>query len=212
MKIYDITIPIHPGMPVWPGDSGVRIEQESSIASGANANVSRLELGAHTGTHVDAPYHFVPTGVTLEAVPLEAFVGPAWVAEILGTNLVTAAHLESAGIPPDTRRVLFKTDNTRIWERAEGAFERDFVALSPDAAQFLVDRDVSLVGIDYLSIAPFGDSRPTHQILLGAGVVVLEGVDLRAVAPGAYSLYCLPLKLVGVDGAPARAILVEEPA
>ena len=210
MEIFDITIPVHKGMPVWPGDSGVEIERVSKIEMGANANVSHLSLGAHTGTHVDAPFHFVPTGVTLDHIPLDRFVGPAWVVEINGVDLVTAERLEAATIPVDVARVLFKTDNSRIWARADDEFEEGFTALSPDAAQFLVDRGILLVGIDYLSIAPFGDSRPTHQILLGAGVAILEGIDLREVDPGAYNLYCLPLKLVGVDGAPARAVLLRE--
>lgn len=212
MKIYDITIPVHPGMAVWPGDSGVEIKRVSKIEMGDSANVSHLALGAHTGTHVDAPYHFVPEGIPLDQVPLDRFVGPVWVVEIAGVGLITAAHLEAAAIPKEAERVLFKTDNGLIWDRADDGFAQDFVALSPDAAEFLVDRDLLLVGIDYLSIAPYGDSTPTHQVLLGAGIVVLEGIDLRGVTPGAYNLYCLPLKLVGVDGAPARAILVGEPA
>lgn len=210
MKIYDISVPVYTGMVVWPGDGGVLIERESKIEAGDNANVSHLSLGAHTGTHVDAPYHFIPEGVTLDHVPLERWVGKALVVEINGVKTITAAQVAAAGLPEGVERVLFKTDNGTIWARPQQAFEPGFVALSPDAAQFLVDRGVGLVGIDYLSIAPFKQSRPTHEILLSAGMVILEGVDLRAVAPGWYTLYCLPLKLVGVDGAPARAILVDE--
>lgn len=209
MKIYDITIPIHPGMPIWPGDSRVDISPVSQIETGDNANVSHLAMSAHTGTHVDAPYHFIPQGARLDQVPLERFVGEALVVDILGVETVTAADLEAAVIPADTRRVLFKTDNSQIWAQGEDRFQEDFVALSPDAAQFLVDRGVLLVGTDYLSIAPFKQSRPVHQILLGAQVAILEGVDLSRVPAGIYMLYCLPLKLVGVDGAPARAILIE---
>ncbi len=210
MEIFDISIPVYPGMPVWPGDSGVVIERESKIEAGDNANVSHLSLGAHTGTHVDAPYHFVPDGVTLDKVPIERFVGKALVVEIKGVDTITAAHLAAANLPAGVERVLFKTDNGEIWARSQPVFEPGFVALSPDAAQFLVGRGVGLVGIDYLSIAPFKASRPTHEALLSAGVAILEGVDLRAVTPGWYTLYCLPLKLMGVDGAPARAILVNQ--
>jgi arylformamidase len=210
MKILDISVPAYTGMVVWPGDGGVVIERESKIEAGDNANVSHLSLGAHTGTHVDAPYHFIPDGVTLEQVSLDRFVGKALVVEISGVSIITAAHLAAADLPDGVERVLFKTDNGAIWSRTEAAFEPEFVALSPDAAQFLVDREVKFVGIDYLSIAPFNESRPVHEILLSAEVAILEGVDLRAVAPGWYTLYCLPLNLVGVDGAPARAILVEE--
>jgi len=210
MKVYDITVSIHSDMPVWPGNSRVSIERVSKIEAGANANVSHLSMGAHTGTHVDAPYHFIPEGVTLDQVPLSYFVGPVVVVEIPDVDRITAADLEQAEIPPHTQKVLFKTRNSDIWARRENRFQEGFVALSPDAAQYLVDRDVHLVGIDYLSIAPFKESRPTHEILLGAGIAILEGVDLSAVPPGSYSLFCLPLKLWGAEGAPARAILVNE--
>jgi len=208
MKIYDISVPIHPQMPVWPGDPGVKIEQASSIEAGDNANVSRLSFGAHTGTHVDAPYHFVQDGVTLGRVPLDVFVGQAEVIEILDVPLITAADLKKAGTHPQTSRLLIKTVNSEIWKRGENRFQEDFVALSQDAAQYLVDRGIQLVGIDYLSIAPFKQSRPTHEIFLGAGVAILEGINLVDVPPGRYHLTCLPLKL-DIDGAPSRAILTE---
>lgn len=210
MKIYDITISIHPQMPIWPGDPTVQIERVSQIEAGDNANVSHIAMSAHTGTHVDAPFHFLQQGITLEQVPLDWFVGPATVLEILDVDLITARDLENAAIPAGTERLLIKTRNSEIWASGETQFQTDFVALSPDAAQYLVDRGVKLVGIDYLSIAPYKQSRPTHKILLGAEIVVLEGVDLSAVTPGHYTLYCLPLKLDGADGAPARVILVED--
>jgi arylformamidase len=208
VKIYDITIPINPYMPVWPDDPGVEINRVSKIEEGANANVSHLSLSAHTGTHVDAPYHFIPEGASLDRVPLDSFIGEADVMEIPNVDLITAVDVHNANLPLDARRVLFKTRNSDIWARGENRFKEDFVALSPDAAQTLVDRDICLVGIDYLSVAPFKQSRPTHQILLAAGVVILEGINLTNIPPGRYFLYCLPLKLEGVDGAPARAILV----
>ena len=210
MRMYDITVPISPEMPVWPGDPAVQIELVSKIEAGDNANVSHLSLSAHTGTHVDAPFHFLQEGVSLDQVPLDLFVGPAYVVEILGVDLITARELANVGIPQDIERLLIKTRNSELWVNGETEFKTEFVALSPDAAQFLVDHNIKLVGIDYLSIAPFKQSRPTHQILLGNEVVILEGVDLSAVPSGNYMLYCLPLKLVGVDGAPARAILVRE--
>ena len=210
MKIYDITIPVHPDMPVWPGDSGVSIERVRKIEAGDNANVSHLSLGVHTGTHVDAPCHFIPGGITLDQVPLDRFIGEAEVVEIPNVDRITAADLENAELPTDAKRVLFKTRNSQIWARGENRFQEDFTALNPDAAQYLVDRGVAFVGIDYLSVAPFKESRPTHEILLSAGVVILEGVDLSEVPAGRYTLFCLPLKLDGVDGAPARAILVGE--
>ena len=209
MKTYDITIPITSQMPVWPGDPGVQIERVSKIEAGDSANVSHLSFGAHTGTHVDAPYHFIAEGVTLEKIPLEIFIGRAYVVHLPDIDLITVDVLESAGIPPRTSRVLFKTRNSNLWASGETEFQTDFVALSADAAEYLVERGIELVGVDYLSVAPFHDSVPTHRILLGAGVVVVEGLDLSSVKPGSYTLYCLPLKLEGVDGAPARAILIE---
>ena len=209
MEFYDITVPITKDMPVWPGDSGVEIERVSKIEKGANANVSHLALNVHTGTHVDAPCHFIPDGVALDKVPLDRFIGAVEVVEIPEIDLITAADLDGK-IMPQTTRIIFKTKNSSIWANKDHPFYEDFTALSPDGAQYLVDMGVKFIGIDYLSIAPYKESRPTHEILLGAGVVILEGVDLSAVAPGLYTLYCLPLKLYGVDGAPARTILVRE--
>jgi arylformamidase len=207
MKTYDITVPISPKMPVWPGDPAVTLERVSKIEEGANANVSQLAMSAHTGTHVDAPYHFLSDGDTLENVPLTLMIGRAYVLHLPDVELITAEILEKADLPPRTRRVLFKTRNSQYWTRGEKEFQVDFVALSADGAQYLVDRGVKLVGIDYLSIAPYQNSRPTHEILLKAGVLILEGVNLSEVAQGRYTLYCLPLNLQGVDGAPARAVL-----
>jgi arylformamidase len=208
MKTYDISVPITPGMVVWPGDPAVSMQRVSKIEAGDNANVTHLSLSAHTGTHVDAPYHFLPNGDTLEKVPLSQMMGRAYVLHLPAVDLISAEVLEQAEIPPRTRRILFKTRNSEIWERGETEFQTDFVALSPDGAQYLVDRGVKMVGIDYLSIAPFKQSRPVHEILLKAGVFILEGVNLSEVAQGRYTLYCLPLNLQGVDGAPARAVLM----
>jgi len=207
MKTYDITVPISPNMPVWPGDPVVTLERVSKIEEGANANVSHLALSAHTGTHVDAPYHFLSDGDTLEKVPLSLMMGRAYVLQLTDVDLITAEILKKADLPPRTRRILFKTRNSDYWAHDEKQFQTDFVALSADGAKYLVDRGVKLVGIDYLSIAPFKNSRPTHEILLKAGVLVLEGVNLSEVAQGRYTLYCLPLNLQGVDGAPARVVL-----
>ena len=208
MKYYDISVPITPDLPVWPGDPSVKLTPASQIAAGDTANVTHLAMSAHTGTHVDAPYHFLEEGTTLEKVPLETMIGPAYVLYLPEVERITAADLEAAAIPEGTTRLLFKTRNSEIWRR-ETAFQTEFVALTPDAAQFLVDRGVQLVGIDYLSIAPFDEGRPTHEILLGAGMLIIEGLDLSTVPPGNYTLYCLPLNLQGVDGAPARVILTE---
>lgn len=209
MKIYDITLPISPAMPVWPGDPPLVLERVESMDAGAHANVSRLACSVHTGTHVDAPHHFLNDGRMVESLPLDALAGPVWVTAIPpGVDLVTAPVLEAASVPPGVTRLLLKTRNSELWRRGEDRFQEAFVAISPDGAQWLVEHGLRLVGVDYLSVAPFKDSDLTHRILLTAGVVILEGADLSVVEPGAYHLYCLPLKLVGSDGAPARAILV----
>jgi len=209
MKIFDITLPISPAMPVWPGDPSVVLEQVSSIDAGAHDNVSRLECGVHSGTHVDAPHHFLNDHRTVDGLSLDVLIGPAQVIQIPeDMNLITADILEKAVVPSGTSRLLLKTRNSRLWERGEKEFSRDFVGVSMDGAGWLVRAGVKLVGIDYLSIAPYKNSIPTHQALLKPGIVILEGLDLSAVSPGIYDLYCLPLKLVGSDGAPARVILI----
>ncbi len=210
MKIHDISLSISPDMPVWPGDPAVLLEQVSSMDAGAHDNVSRLACGVHTGTHVDAPHHFMNDHRTVESLALDILVGPALVVQIPDdVKVVTAQVLEKAAIPPGTVRLLLKTSNSRLWARREKEFFTGFVGISVDGADWLVQHSVKLIGIDYLSVAPYHQSIPTHRALLGAGVIVVEGMDLSAIVPGTYALYCLPLKLVGSDGAPARAILVE---
>jgi arylformamidase len=208
MRTYDITLTISPEMIVWPGDPKVSIQQISSIASGDSANVSQISMSCHTGTHVDAPHHFLNDGKTVEELSLDLLVGRAYVLYLPEVNLITASTLMRAEIPPRTRRLLFKTRNSELWKNSQHEFQTDFVGLSVDAAEYLVDRNVRLVGIDYLSIAPYKLGTPVHTILLNAGVVVIEGLNLSQVSPGRYTLHCLPLKLGGGDGAPTRCILV----
>jgi arylformamidase len=167
-----------------------------------------MDMGVHTGTHVDAPFHFLQDGKTIEYLNLNLLTGRAYVLHLPETDLITASVLDAAQIPPRTRRVLFRTRNSDLWVRKEPDFQTDFVGVSADGAKYLVNRGVKLVGMDYLSIAPYKQSRPTHEIFLRAGVVIVEGLDLSNVSQGRYTLYCLPLKLAGSDGAPARAILV----
>lgn len=208
MRIYDLTVGISPGLPVWPGDPPVMLERVKSIAEGANANVSRLECGVHTGTHVDAPLHFIDGAPGIDSLSLKVLTGRAYVIDLRNAQVLDAATLEASEIPPRTRRILFKTRNSAMWARQEKEFQTDFVAVEASGAEWLVRKGVQLVGVDYLSVAPYGNSRPTHRILLEAGVAVVEGLDLSQVSQGRYALYCLPLKLVGSDGAPARVILV----
>jgi arylformamidase len=211
MKIFDISVTIKPGMPVWPGDDPVDLHRQAKIEEGANANVSFLGLSVHTGTHVDAPYHFLQSGTSVDQMPLEILIGPVQVVEIPSSAIeINADVLRAVHFAPSVPRVLFKTSNSDLWAKKAEAFQTGFVGITKDGAEVLVEKSVRLVGIDYLSIAPYKKSRPTHEVLLGAKMVVIEGVNLVNVKPGLYTLYCLPLKLAGADGAPARTILVQD--
>lgn len=210
-EIFDVTLTINPDMPTWPGDPKVVLERFNKIEEGADANVSRMDFGVHTGTHVDAPYHFVKGATTVENLDLITLVGDAQVVfvDVKGED-IEKSDLINAEIPYGTRRLLLKTRNSEYWNRIEDGFQSGFAALSAEAAKYLVDQGIKLVGIDYLSIAPFKSGKATHLVLLQADVVVIEGLDLRSVEPGRYELFCLPLKLAGTDGAPARVILIRE--
>ena len=211
MKIFDISLSISPDLPVWPDDPPIELELIESMEAGAHANVSRLSAGVHTGTHVDAPHHFLNDGCTIEQLPLDVLTGPCYVIQLPdGVETITAEALDGMSLPANITRILFGTSNSRLWSRGEMEFQEDFVAVAEDGARWLVDHGFRLVGVDYLSVAPFGDSVPTHTVLLQAGIVVVEGLDLSAVPRGFYDLYCLPLKLLGSDGAPARAILIQK--
>lgn len=208
MRTYDISLTLSPSLPTWPGDPGIEIERVEKIEDGSNANVSRINMGVHSGTHIDAPFHFLQEGIPVEQIDLSLLTGRVYVLHLPEEDLITASVLERSQIPPRTRRVLFKTRNSEYWTDEEANFQADFVGLSDDGARYLVKRGVKLVGVDYLSVAPYKDSRPTHEILLEAGVVIVEGLNLSEVSQGRYTLYCLPLKIAGSDGAPARAILI----
>jgi arylformamidase len=210
-KIYDITLTITPELVTWPGDPGIALHRIHKIEDGANANVSELSLGVHTGTHVDAPYHFLSDGKTIETLALEDLIGPVQVVEIdADVPVLTAAVLKTCGIQPGMKRLLFKTFNSGFWLRGEQTFQTNFVGIPLDGAEYLVELGIRLVGIDYLSISPYKQSKPTHQALLRAGMVILEGADLSQVPAGIYQLVCLPMKLGGSDGAPARVVLISE--
>jgi arylformamidase len=209
-KIFDITLPLYSGMPVWPGEPELVIKQFQSLADGDIANVTRVEMMVHTGTHLDAPCHFVDGRSSVDELPLEVLVGPVRVIELPDEcDLITETVLKSIDFE-GMDRIIFKTRNSQYWENKNASFQTDYVALDPGAARILVERGVRLVGIDYLSISTFSNTTLPHQILLGADMVILEGVDLSKVLPGDYQLFCLPIKFKGADGAPARVILIEE--
>jgi arylformamidase len=206
---YDISLPISPVMPVWPGDPSIHIKRTSSLVDGDELNTSSLEMGTHTLTHVDAPRHIKERGLTVDRLPLDLLIGPAVVVEPrYEGNLITATDLGELGIR-GTERLLIKTRNSDLWMGGPYEFEADYVSLSKDAGPWLLAKGIKLVGIDYLSVDPFdSEELEVHRSLLENGAVVLEGLNLSQVPEGRYHLICLPLKVRDGDGAPARVVLM----
>ena len=207
MNFIDISIPINENLPVWPGDPQITLHWISQIKDGDESNVSEMEMSVHTGTHIDAPLHFIVAGKSVDQIPMSILIGEVVVVEVpKDVKLITESFLDNLTFKlPE--RVLFKTKNSLIWEGKNSKFVADFVAVSATGAQWLVEHGVRLVGIDYLSIAPFDDTVHTHEILLGSGIIVIENLDLSKVSPGNYRLICLPLNLDGREAAPARVVL-----
>jgi len=205
-RVWDVSVPNRPDMHFYPGDPTLEQTQVRAIKRGDAANLTHLSLGAHTGTHVDAPAHFIDGAPTLERVPLDRMVGPAQVLDLRGLAAIDAAALRRHQIHSGDI-VLFRTDNSERW--AKPGFQKDFTYVTLDGAEHLVERGIKTIGMDYLSIEQFGSRDfAVHKLLLGKGIFVIEGLDLREIAAGPYLLSCLPLKLEGVDGAPARAVLM----
>lgn len=211
MEIIDITVGIRNGMLVWPGDEAVKIGWENRIADGGPSNVSSIHVGAHVGTHIDMPLHFIDGAANLDDLDLSLMIGLVTVVEVPEEKTsIDADFLEELGLKNVTR-LLFKTGNSKMWDDPSHSFVTDYVALEGGAAQWLVDHGCRLVGIDYLSIAPYDDSTTPHEILLSNNVIIIETLDLREVQPGDYELICLPLKLISREAAPCRAILLRTP-
>lgn len=205
MTLIDISVPIQPRMVVYEGDPGVEITPRLQIARGDPANVSLLSLGSHTGTHLDAPAHFLEGAATLERLPLDLLVGPALVAAVSAERLIGRNDLERLALAGHTR-LLLKTRNSALWQL--GRFTPEYVSLDLAGARYLIEQGIRLVGTDYLSIEAYhAPGHPVHRALLETGVVILEGLNLSGVEPGVYELLCLPLPVAGADGAPCRAVL-----
>lgn len=204
MQYYDISLNLSAETVRWVGSAPFELVERRRMARGDQNNSSALSMSGHAGTHIDAPFHFVPDGATIDALPLDLFMGPAVVHAVDAERYITAAHVNAMPLHGDTR-VLLKTRNSHLLQQS--TFEPDFVAFSVEAAQALVARGVKLVGLDYLSVAHHDEQVPVHRAFLDHGLVLLEGVDLSQVAPGRYELICLPLRLRGADGAPCRAVL-----
>lgn len=214
VEVIDITLPFSEFVPTWPSHPPTAVEPMSRVAEGKSSNVSRLVFSTHAGTHVDANWHFIDDGAKMLDIPLDRWNGPCFVARVPDdVTKIEPAHLDAAGIPDGTERLLLRTGNSREWagwsRRERLPFREDYVAVSAEAARWLVDHGVRLVGIDYLSVGPYGEENGrTHRTLLGNDVLILETIDLSAVEPGPYHLACLPLKVAIGDGAPARAVLL----
>jgi arylformamidase len=207
-RIHDVSRPLRHGGVIYPGDPEIEFRAHSSIGRGDPANVTALALGSHSGTHVDAPSHFLSGGSPVDRIALDRLVGPAAVLDLpVDVGSVGAAELARHDLRGQ-RRVLLRTRNSGA--AAGTGFSQDYCALTADGAEYLIDRGVELVGIDALSIEPFGSADfAVHHLLLGRGVVIVEGLDLSSISAGVYQLVCLPLLLQGLDGAPARAVLIE---
>jgi len=205
-KWIDISVPLHTGMVHWPTDPSVNIERFADMNQGAVCNVSKLDMCAHAGTHMDGLNHFVKEGAPLDSVPFEALIGPCRVIEIKDDDCVKATELKRHQLRKG-ERILLKTGNsTRDWWEED--FDTKFIHISQEAAQHMVDCGIRTIGIDYLSVGGYQrDGVQCHQVILGAGVWIIEGLNLTKVKPGPYDLICLPVKIRNSDGAPARAIL-----
>jgi len=210
VTIYDISLTISSDLPTWPDDPALELEQIRSMEKGAVVNVTRISSSVHVGTHIDAPRHFIADGSTVEQLPLDVLTGPCYVVQLPdGVEAITSEVLERTEITSEMKRILFGTRNSHLWARGETKFQTDFVGITEDGAEWLVEHGVQLVGVDYLSVAPYSDLMTPHLTLLGRGVIIVEGLNLSNVMRGFYDLYCLPLKIAGSDGAPARAILIQ---
>jgi arylformamidase len=210
MRFYDVTVPLSKELPTYPGDPGVQIGDWRALSKGDSANVSVVNFGAHTGTHVDAPAHFIDGAAKIESLPLDALIGEAVVVEVPKDYLVVDEQFVAEHVARGTERVLFKTRNSAFWNESPPQFHSDFTHLNTEAATWLANHGAKLVGIDYLSIERFkSPGHPTHLALLEKGIVIVEGLNLTDVSPGRYEVICLPLRLrsdLG-DGAPARVVL-----
>lgn len=212
MRIFDISIPITNGMVTWPGDPKVNLSHISEIKKGDESNISYLEMCVHTGTHIDAPRHFIDAGKTIESIPMDKLIGKALVVAInADVDVITEEVLRSHPKIDDikkSKKILFHTRNSSFWSSSSDKFHKNYVGIDASGAQYLTGLRMDLVGVDYLSVAPFTDTLVPHQIFLSNEVVLLEGIDLTNIVEGFYQLYCLPLNIPDCNGAPARAILM----
>ena len=214
MKIFDISVSITPSTPVWPGDPNVNLKTIGAIQDGDSVNITEIQMCVHTGTHIDAPSHYINTGATIDQIPIEKLIGKAAVIEMdTQVDVITESILVNHPqweVIQSVKKVLFKTRNSAFWQSESLDFRQDYVGIDTSGAQVLANLDLDLIGVDYLSISTFHDSERPHLILLSKDIVLLEGIDLSAVQPGIYNLFCLPINILGCEGAPARVILAQQ--
>jgi len=211
MNIIDISIPLSEKTPVWEGDKGISISRVEKIEEDSDFNVSRIELGVHAGTHIDAPFHVFKDGDTVNQIPLDILIGSVQVVEIPnGISVIDKNCLMNLNFQDGIDRILFKTSNSIYWETDPFSFHKEYVAINSEGAEYIADMDLRLVGVDYFSVSSYDDLKQPHLILLDRGIVLLENLDLSQVVPEIYKLICLPLKIIDTDGAPVRAVLIAE--
>jgi arylformamidase len=208
MKIYDISVSLSDQTPVYEGDPRIQVTPDSRLSKGDSSNVSTLTFGSHSGTHVDPPFHMLQDGITIDQVPLDCMIGECFVCDLGDVPAIGMAELEAANIPDGVERIIFKSRNSDLWKDSD--FQKDFTYLAPDGADWIAKKGIRLVGIDYLSVDKFhSGTHPAHCRLMDAGIIIVEGLCLLNVPSGKYTLVCLPLKIKGGDGGPARAVLIE---
>jgi len=211
MNIIDISIPLSEKTPVWEGYKGISVPRVAKIEEGSDFNVSRIELGVHAGTHIDAPYHVFKNGSTVDQIPLGNLIGRVQVVEIPdGISVINKNCLMNLDFQDGIDRILFKTSNSIYWETDPFSFNKEYVAINSEGAEYLANMDLRLVGVDYFSVSSYDDLKQPHLILLKRGIILLENIDLRQVVPEIYQLICLPLKIIDTDGAPVRAVLISD--
>jgi arylformamidase len=205
MKLIDVSVPIDGNLPTYPGNVPFSLEPTKRISGGASSNVSAIHMSVHTGTHVDAPRHFFDNAAGVDALPLEMLMGRTRVVEVTSRRGIGPDDLSSVDLSEELR-VLIKTHNSRYWGSPE--FQPGYVGVTDAGARHLIEHGIKVLGVDYLSVEEFKKpGAPAHHLLLGGGTIVIEGLNLRDVEPGVYEMYCLPLRIVGADGAPARVVL-----
>jgi arylformamidase len=210
MPIYDISLTISNDLPTWPGDTPIDLVRNHDMQHGELYTLSQITTTVHVGSHLDAPLHFVRDGHGVDRIDLDKLIGPCYVVDLPNVDSIDAQSLEQANIPANVARLLCRTRNSQYWMRSDKVFHTDFVAIDPSGAEWIVQRGIQLVGVDYLSVGAYEGGIPTHEILLSNGVVPVEGLNLSRIEPGEYQLICLPIKLKDCDGAPVRAVLMRD--